>query len=53
MAIKLTKHELENIKKYKYATSPATPLDGVFDPWWNFCVNRLPKVSNLKHINDN
>jgi len=42
MAIKLSRWELENITKYKYETNPATPLDKIFDPWWNFLVNRLP-----------
>jgi len=46
MAIVLNKAELENIRKYKYSTSPATPMDGVFDPFWNKCVELLPKVSN-------
>jgi len=47
MAIILSKKELDNIKEYKYSTSPATPMDGVFDPWWNWCVDKLPMVGNL------
>lgn len=42
MAIQLTKEEVENIKKYRYTTSSATYMDGIFDPWWNFCVDMLP-----------
>ena len=43
MAIKLTKEEVENIKKYRYTTSAATFMDGIFDPWWNWCVKVLPE----------
>lgn len=43
MAIKLTKEEVENIKKYRYTTSAATFMDGVFDPWWCFCQRMLPE----------
>ena len=42
MAIVLTKEEVDKIKKYKYSTSPATYMDGVYDPWWNFCCTLLP-----------
>ena len=42
MAIQLTKEEIDNIKKYRYTTSSATYMDGVFDPWWNWCVKMLP-----------
>ena len=45
MALKLTEHELENIKTCKYTTNPATKLDKVFDHWWEWLVNRVPKVS--------
>jgi len=42
--IKLTKEEVENIRKYKYATNDWTTMDYVFNPWWEFLVNRiLPK----------
>jgi ethanolaminephosphotransferase len=42
MAIKLTQEDIEKVKNYKYVTSEATPLDKVFDPWWNWCVSKLP-----------
>ena len=42
MSVVLTKEEVDKVKKYKYTTSPATYMDGVFDPWWNFCVRLLP-----------
>ena len=45
MAIVLTKEEVENVKKYRYTTSPATPLDGVYDPFWNWVQSITPKVS--------
>jgi hypothetical protein len=45
MAIILTKEEIENVKNYKYSTSPATWLDGVYDPWWNWVVSITPEVS--------
>jgi hypothetical protein len=47
MAIHLNKKELDHIKNYKYDTSPATPLDGVFDPWWNWVVSVTPEVSTI------
>jgi len=42
MAIILTKKELDNVSLYRYETNPATPMDGVFEPWWNWCVSMLP-----------
>lgn len=45
MAVKLTKRELENIITYRYSTNDWTPLDHVFNPWWEFCVTHVPKVS--------
>ena len=47
MAVKLTKEEVENVRKYKYSTSPATPLDGVYDPFWNWVQSITPKVSHI------
>ena len=47
MAVKLTKEEVENARKYKYSTSPATPLDGVYDPFWNWVQSITPKVSHI------
>ena len=52
MAVKLTKKQLENIKNYKYATSDWTPLDHVFNPWWEFVVKNLSKVSLSRHFNN-
>ena len=43
MAVKLNKKQLESIRDYKYATSDWTPLDKVFNPFWEFCVNSLSK----------
>ena len=42
MAVKLTQEDIEKVKNYKYTTSDWTPLDKVFDPWWNWCVSKLP-----------
>ena len=36
MAVILSKKELQNIAEYKYATNPWTPLDMVFNPWWEW-----------------
>lgn len=44
MAIKLSKQELENIKNFTYTTNPATALDKVYEPWWNWVADHLPKV---------
>jgi len=44
MAIRLTPEQIENIKKYRYASSDWTPLDLCFNPWWEFVTNRLSKV---------
>ena len=48
MAVKLTKKELENIKNYRYSTNAATPMDNMFEPFWNGCTALLPNVSHLK-----
>lgn len=45
MALQLTERELENIKTCRYTTNPPTKLDKVFDIWWEWLVNRVPKVS--------
>ena len=45
MAIRLTPQQLENVKNYKYKTNDWTPLDLAFNPWWEFAVNSLSKVS--------
>jgi len=50
MAIQLSKQEIDNIKKYRYSTSGATYMDGVFDPFWNWCVSVLPPTVSPNKI---
>lgn len=50
MAIELSEEQLKNIKEYRYSACPATALDKVYDPWWEFVVNRLPRVSVIRLI---
>ena len=45
MAITLSKESLENIKNYKYETNGWTYMDNQFNPFWEFCVRNLSKVS--------
>ena len=45
MAITLSKEALENIKNYKYETNGWTYMDNQFNPFWEFCVRNLSKVS--------
>ena len=47
MGITLSKQELENLSNYKYVTDDWTPLDKIFDYWWEFVVRLVPLVSNL------
>ncbi len=46
MAITLSKEALENIKNYKYETNDWTYMDNQFNPFWEFCVRNLSKVSH-------
>ena len=46
MAITLSKEALENIKNYKYETNGWTYMDNQFNPFWEFCVRNLSKVSH-------
>lgn len=41
----LSKQQLENIKNYKYNTNDWTYMDLKFNPFWEYCVNSLSKVS--------
>ena len=45
MGTSLSKQQLENIKNYKYITNDWTYMDLKFNHFWEFCVNRLSKVS--------
>ena len=45
MAVELSKKDIENITKYKYETNPWTPLDYVYNPFWEAVTNALPRVS--------
>ena len=45
MSIKLTPKQLEAVKNYRYKTNDWTPLDLAFNPWWEFVVNSLSRVS--------
>ena len=50
MGVHLSKQMIESIKTFKYTTSGWTPLDHVFNPWWEFCVSCLPRVSQRCQI---
>ena len=39
----LTAEHLENIKNCKYTTNDWTPMDNVFNPFWEFCTNSLSR----------
>ena len=40
--LELSREQLENIKKYRYATNGLTTLEiYIFDPFWNFIANNL------------
>ena len=43
MAIVLSKRDLKNIVDYRYETNPWTSLDHVFNPWWEFVTEKMPR----------
>lgn len=41
----ITEEGLKALKEYKYQSTGYSPLDNVFNHWWLFVVERVPKVS--------
>ena len=42
MAPILSHLQLENLKKHKYSSDGKSILDPIFQPYWNWCVEKLP-----------
>ena len=41
----ISEEGLAALKAYKYQSTGYSPLDNVFNHWWLFVVERVPKVS--------
>jgi len=39
----LSEEAIENLKEYKYVSGEYSFMDRLFTPFWNFCVELLPK----------
>ncbi len=40
---KITEEDVITLKKYKYQSTPNTPLDRLLEPFWTYCTKLLPE----------